>query len=252
MHDYPEVVAKIANDYLERVKLQLRLVPVREQDEFLREIQSHLYEAYQQTPGDDDVARVLAVLRNLGEPADLVSDGLPGRMMRSGAKWNLPLYVIGGILIAFFGIPLGFGGVAVLAGILLTLVGIVATYYATVGVVFLTGALFMLLGLTRMYAPGFWDRLVAIGIIQIDGQLAEFLNVMSPSGQGLLMLAFAGAFIGAGLGMLFLGRYLVRGLRFLFSLVSDWLPRFARSVRGKLRQTANVVGRTLKTSEHAI
>ena len=28
MNNYPEAVAKIANDYLERVKLQLRLVPV--------------------------------------------------------------------------------------------------------------------------------------------------------------------------------------------------------------------------------
>ena len=58
MNNYPEVVPKIANDYLERVKSQLRLVPVRERDEFLREIESHLYEAYQQTPGEDDVARI--------------------------------------------------------------------------------------------------------------------------------------------------------------------------------------------------
>lgn len=49
MNNYPEIVAKIANDYLERVKSQLRLVPAREQDDFLREIQSHLYEAYQQS-----------------------------------------------------------------------------------------------------------------------------------------------------------------------------------------------------------
>ena len=76
MNNYPEVVAKIASDYLERVKSQLRLVPTREQNEFLREIESHLYEAYRQTPGDDDVARILAVLRNLGEPAEVVSDRL--------------------------------------------------------------------------------------------------------------------------------------------------------------------------------
>ena len=51
MSNYPDVVAKIVSDYLERVKSQLRLVPVREQNEFLREIESHVYEAYQQTPG---------------------------------------------------------------------------------------------------------------------------------------------------------------------------------------------------------
>jgi uncharacterized membrane protein len=129
MNDYPEVVAKIASDYLERVKSQLHLVPAREQDEFLKELQSHLYEAYQQTPGEDDVVRILTVLLNLGEPAEVVSDRLPGAMVRSGTRRNLPLYVVGGILIGLFGIPLGFGGVAVLVGILVTLAGIVATCF---------------------------------------------------------------------------------------------------------------------------
>src|ERR1035437_2090901 len=131
MNNYPEVVAKIANNYLERVKSQLGLVPIREQNEFLREIESHLYEAYQQTPGDDDVARILAVLRNLGEPAEVVSDRLPGTMVRSGTKRNLPLYVVGGILIGLLGIPLGFGGLGVLVGILGGLAGMLVAFYAT-------------------------------------------------------------------------------------------------------------------------
>ena len=215
---------------------QLRLVPACEQDEFLREIRSHLYEAYQQTPGEDEVARILAVLRNLGEPAEVVSDRLPGAMVRSGTRRNLPLHVVGGILIALFGIPLGFGGVAMLVGILVTLAGIVATYYATVGIVFLTGALFMLLGLTRIYGPELWDRLITLGVIQMNGQLADSLDQLPPSGQGFLMIVFASLFAATGLGMLWLGRYLVRGLRFLFSLAFDWLRQLAQSARRKLRQ----------------
>ena len=81
MNNYSDVVAKIVEDYLDRLKAQLRSVPSREQDEFLREIRSHLYESYQQASGqvsgqssDDDVARILAVLRKLGEPAKVVSD----------------------------------------------------------------------------------------------------------------------------------------------------------------------------------
>ena len=62
MNNYPVAVGKIVDDYLERVKSQLRLVPAREQEDFLREIQSHVYEAYQQTPVEDDVARILAVV----------------------------------------------------------------------------------------------------------------------------------------------------------------------------------------------
>lgn len=53
---HPEPVAAIATDYLERVKAQLGPVPAREQEEFLREIQSHVYEAYEQTSDENDVA----------------------------------------------------------------------------------------------------------------------------------------------------------------------------------------------------
>ncbi len=138
MNEYPEAAAKIADDYLERVKLQLRLVPARERDEFLREIQSHIHEAYHRTPGeqtagDDDVARMLAVLRNFGEPAEVVSDRLPKAMVRSGTRRSLPLYILAGITIALFGIPLGCGGVGVLVGLLIALLGIIFAFYVVAG-----------------------------------------------------------------------------------------------------------------------
>ena len=65
MSNYPEAVARIADDYLERVTAQLRLVPAQEHDEFLREIKSHVYEAYQQTPGEDEVARIRCAIAPL-------------------------------------------------------------------------------------------------------------------------------------------------------------------------------------------
>lgn len=234
MDNYPEVVAKIANDYLERVKSQLRLVPAREQNEFLRELQSHLYEAYQQTPGEDDVARILAVLRNIGEPAEVVSDGLPGAMVRAGTRRSLPLYVLGGIVIALFGLPLGFSGVAVLGGILATLVAMAVAYCTAMGVVFFGGALFMFLGLTRLYKPGMWDKLIALGVIQMDGRDAAFFDQVPPVAQGLLFVLIACLFIATGLGMLKLGRYLSRGLRFLYGLAFEWVRQSVQSARRKL------------------
>ncbi len=236
MNNYPEVIAKITNDYLERVKTNLRLVAAPERDEFVREIHSHMYEAYQQMPGDDDVARILAVLRNLGEPADVVSDRLPGAMLRSGTRRNLPLYVIGGLFIALFGIPLGFGGLGVLLGLLVALAGVVIAYYATAGSLLLVGGLFGLLGLSRMVVPELWDKLVMLGFIQIDGPVADFLAHFPVSDQGLFIILFASLFIVAGLGMLRLGKSLLRGLRFLFNLVFDWMRRFAQTVRRKLRR----------------
>lgn len=235
MNDYPEAVATIANDYLERVKAQLHLVPARERDEFLREIQSHIHEAYQQTAGADDVARILGVLRNLGEPAEVVADRLPGAMVRSGAKRNLPLYVLAGITIALFGIPLGFGGVGVVAGLLMALVGVIFAYYVVAGSFLLVGAMFMSLGLIRVILPELWDKLVMLGFIRFDGP-AELVNHLSPTGQAFLMIVVASAFLASGLGLLRLGNYLLRGLRFLSSLIFDRTRALAQRVRRKMHQ----------------
>ena len=234
MTNYPEVVTTIANDYLERIRTQLRMVPAREQDDFLREIQSHLYEAYQQMPGEDEVGRILAVLRKVGEPAEVVSDRLPGAMMRAGRKRNLPLYIIGGLLIALFGIPLGFSGMGVIIGLLTGLASIVVAYYAAAGSILLLGAVFGLAGLARVYEPELWNKLIVLGIIHMEGQLGEFFNQLSPPGQSFVMILFAAVFLATGVGMLWLGKYLLRGLRFLFGLVFDWTRRIAKTIRRKL------------------
>jgi uncharacterized membrane protein len=235
MNDYPEVVAKIASDYLERVEWQLRLVPERERDEFLREIQSHIHEAYNQTVGDDDVARMLAVLRNFGEPAEVVSDRLPKAMVRSGTRWNLPLYILAGIIIALFGIPLGFWGIGLVLGLLAALTGILVAYYAVAGSFLLVGSCFTALALIRVILPELWDKLMMLGVIQINGP-AEFFNHLSPTGQAFIMIVFASVFLASGLGLLRLGKYLVRGLRFLVSLIFDGVRRLAQTVRRKLRR----------------
>ena len=232
MNDYPQPVAAIATDYFERVKARLRPVPAHEQDEFLREIQSHVYEAYQQTPGENDVARMLGVLRNLGEPAEVVSDRLSGTMLRSGSKRKVPLYLIGGFFVALFGIPIGAGGIGVLVGLLGALAGLLAAYFAVTGSLLLVSALFTLLGLVRLFTPHVWDNLIAAGFIQMP---AEFLERVSPVDQAVMMLV-CGVIVGvAGLGLLWAGKHLFRGTRFLFALLFDWTSRAARSARRQLR-----------------
>jgi uncharacterized membrane protein len=240
MDNYPEVVAMIANDYLERVKFHLRLLPAREQDEFLKELHSHVYEAFQQAPGDDDVARMLAVLRNLGEPGEVVADRLPDAMVRSGARRNLPLYIVSGVLIALFGIPLGFGGMGMLAGLLAALAGILIAYYATAASLFLAGALSMLMGLTRLLLPHVWDKMIVSGFIQMNDGVGEFLEQLPPSLEGLVIILFASVLLACGWGMLRFGTHLLRGLRFLSGQVFAWTRRFARSVRQRMRQQSAI------------
>jgi len=234
MSHYPDAVAKIVADYLERLKIQLRLVPAPDQRELMLEIESHVYESYRQTPGADDVTRILTVLRNLGEPAEVVADRLPGAMVRSGAQRSQPLFILSGILIALFGLPLGFGGMAVLVGVLLSLTGFVLAYYATAASLLLTSTLLMAIGLSRIYKPQWWDQLVAAGVIQMDRDAADLLSQMDPAAQGLMLLVLSAVFAASAVAMFWAGRYLVRGLRFLFTLAVEWLRKFAQGVRRRL------------------
>lgn len=231
MENYPAAVAQIAGDYLERAKAHLKQVPLREREEFLREIESHIYEAYQREPGEDAVPRILAVLRKLGEPQDLVADRLPESIVRSGTRRKLPVQVLAGIVIALFGIPLGVGGVGAVVGVLGAMLGLLAAYYAATVAMLLSGTLFLALGLLRIYQPVLWDRLVANGIIQMDEQGAELVERILPGAEGFLLLAAAALLIGLALGMLWLGRYLVRGLRLLFAMVFDGARRAAEGFR---------------------
>ena len=238
MNNYPDAVAKIAADYLDRVKAQLAPMPAAERDEFLREIESHIFEAYQAMPGDDEVARILAVLRNLGEPAEVVADRLPASMVRSGTKRNTPLYVVGGILIGLFGLPLGFSGVSVLLGLLAGLATVVATFYAAAGVILFASALFLLMGLVRLMMPGLWDQLAALGFIQI--QIPGYTFDQLPGDEQALLLVLAGAILGAaGFGMLWVGKRMLRGLRFLLTLAVERSRALAQAIRQRLQGKKN-------------
>jgi hypothetical protein len=44
------------------------------------------------------------------------------------------------------------------------------------------------------------------------------------------------AFAGSGFGMLWLGRYLFRGLRFLYGYVCEWIPKLFGKVRRIVRK----------------
>jgi len=243
MNHYSDVVEKIVDNYMDRLRNRLRAVPARERDEFLQEIQSHIYESYLQAGGksesmdsadSDDLTRILGVLGKLGEPAEVVADRLPEVMMSSGTRRKFPLHIVAGVLIALFGIPLGFGGIAVVAGVLVALAGIVLSFYATMALVFLAGTLLLTLGLTRIYEPAVWDKLLAYGVIQMDGPPAALFDQLTPLGQGVFMIIVAGIFVICGLAMLWLGKYLTRGLLLLFALVIDWIRKLAARIRNRV------------------
>jgi hypothetical protein len=74
-----------------------------------------------------------------------------------------------------------------------------------------------------------------LGFIQFNGPV-EVVNHLSPTGQAFLMIVVASVFVASGLGLLRLGKYLLRGLRFLLSLSFEWTRASAQSVRRRLRR----------------
>jgi hypothetical protein len=91
-----------------------------------------------------------------------------------------------------------------------------------------------LLAFARFALPDAWDKLVALGVIQINGPVADFLDRLSPPEQALVMILIATVFAAGGLGLLWLGKYMLRGMRFLLSLIFTEARAFAQTVRRKL------------------
>ena len=60
------------------------------------------------------------------------------------------------------------------------------------------------------------------------------LDLFSTSNQGAIMILIGMAFAGSGFAMIWLGRYLFRGLRFLYGFVAEWIPQLF----GKIRRIA--------------
>jgi uncharacterized membrane protein len=211
-------VAQIVDNYLDRLKKGLRGIPAKDQEDLVKEIHSHIYESFRADPTPDEVARILKVLDKLGEPADVISARMPEAMISLGKKKKLPLLILAGVLIAFFGVPLGISGIGFVAGIVIALAGLILAFYVTAFSLILTGWLTAVALVVRVFVPGFLDPYMNIYPLVSDPTL------------NLVIYIFGALLISAlGFGMLWLGSRLLRGVRFVFRLliakVRDWRKR---------------------------
>jgi uncharacterized membrane protein len=198
-------VAQIVDNYLERLKKGLKGIPAKDQEELVKEINSHIYESFRADPTPDEVARILRVLDKLGEPAAVIAARMPEAMVTLGKKKKLPFLILAGLLIAFFGVPLGLGGLGAAVGLIIALLGLVLAFYIVAFSLILTGWLTAIALAIRAFKPDFLDPWMDVYPLVPDPTLNIVIYIL-----GALLMA------GLGFGMLWLGTRLMRGMRFVF------------------------------------
>jgi uncharacterized membrane protein len=211
-NNFPPDVKKIVEDYIARLSSRLRGIPEQDRSELLNEIRSHIYESYSSDTASDDIERILSTLRRLGDPADVISSRMPEAVKRLGAGRKAPLYILAGALIALFGLPLGVGALALLVAFLVTLFGLLITFYGAGISLVVGGFIGSLVSSILILAPGLAERINnATGIQVLHVEL--FPN--DPELGAFVVLICSLILMGIGLLMLWSGKYVWRGWRFL-------------------------------------
>ena len=201
-NDFGEQVEKIVDNYTRRLKNHLKGFPEKDKDELVKEIHSHIYESYKSDPTEDEIERILNVLEKLGEPSEVASTRMSESMVDMGKKKNLA-----GVLIGLFGIPLGAGGVALIVGLLVTVGALIFSYYATAITMVVAGWIGFIASLLQLLNPDILPEYIHIyDDIIVDPLLAGTAGLITSVLIALL-----------GLGMLWLGKYMMRGIKFVFS-----------------------------------
>jgi uncharacterized membrane protein len=213
-------VAQIVDNYLARLRKGLKGFPAQDQEELVKEIHSHIYESFQNDPTTNEVERILNVLDKLGEPGVVISTRMPSAMVKLGKKKKLPFYILAGFLITLFGLPLGLGGLSLALGIIITVLALILTFYVGAFSLILGGWLSALVMAVRIFSPGF---------------LLPWVNsypiVSNPTLNSLIYI-FGSLLVAAmGLGFLWLGTRMMRGVRFVFRFLFEKIKNSRKRVR---------------------
>jgi len=235
VNDFSEPIAKIVENYLNRLKHHLKGLPEADQQELVKEIHSHIYESFRDDPTENEVERILKVLDKLGEPADVVSSRMSPAIVKMGKKKRLPLYILAGTAIALFGVPLGLGGISILLALFITILALLATYYLVAGSLLVGGWIGMIASILTLVNPHFLDNL---------GPHVQLLflnaNSLDPTLNAILSLIISAILSVVGIVLLWLGKYMMRGVRFLFNLTLEKIKGFRKGRRTQVQYAGKV------------
>jgi uncharacterized membrane protein len=215
---FPPPAEKIVADYLEKLGSHLKGMEEKDRQEILAEIRSHIFESFNSDSEGDEIDRALRALKRLGEPAEVVASRMGDSVARLGKKKKSLLYILAGVLIVFFAAPLGMGGLGIVVGLLAGLFALLVGYFATAVALVVSGFLGALIGLVAIISPDIFleiNRWAGEAVFQF-GPFQD-----NPQVAGILTLILSLMLAALGLLMLWSGKHIWRGLRFVLRLVSD-------------------------------
>jgi uncharacterized membrane protein len=215
---FPPTAEKIVADYLEKLTSQLQGMNEADRQEILAEIRSHIFESFSSDGEGDEIDRALRALKRLGEPAEVVSSHVGASVTQLGKKKKSLLYILAGFLIVIFAAPLGMGGLGMVVGLLAGLFALLVGYFATAVALVVSGFIGALVGLIAIVSPDIFleiNRWAGEAVFQFG----PFQN--NPQVAGILALILSLMLAALGLLMLWSGKHIWRGLRFVFRLVMD-------------------------------
>jgi len=226
-NDFSEPVAKIVENYLMRLKQHLRGLPEKDQQELIKEIHSHIYESFREDSTENEVDRILKVLDKLGEPADVISSRMSPAMVQMGKKKKLPLYILAGVAIALFGVPLGLSGISILLALFITILALLASYYLIAGSLLVCGWIGMIVSILVLINPSLLDGL---------GPYVQFPSLSSDLTLNAILSLVVSAILSiVGIVLLWLGKYAIRGIKFLFNLTLEKIRGFRKRRRPQVQ-----------------
>lgn len=215
---FPPAAEKIVADYMEKLASQLKGMNETDRQEVLAEIRSHIYESFSSDNEGDEIDRTLRALKRLGEPAEVVASRMADSVTRLGKKRKSLSYILAGLLIVFFAAPLGMGGLGIVVGLMAGLAALLIGYFATAVALVVSGFVGALIGLLTIISPDIFldiNRWAGEAVFQFG----PFQN--NPQVAGILTLILSLMMAALGLLMLWSGKHIWRGLRFVLRLVSD-------------------------------
>lgn len=90
---------RIYQDYLYRIRKQIKGLNQQNQDEILMELNSHIYENLQEHPAGNEVEKLLNILEKLGRPEEILKPLVADKKLAEATRTFNPIHVFKALLL---------------------------------------------------------------------------------------------------------------------------------------------------------